>query len=111
MGQEEALETHTQNPVTKKLEGGWSKGKYFRIDWSSEDREDGATVEVILFTVLKRLRLKQTFKSQRTRNNAIAITHIEDALLRLTEGKGALFYNDIEGLNYETSYANGVDNS
>jgi len=80
---------HHQCPDTHELTGGASIGKGFRIDWEDNRKggvKGGAKVEEILLSTIYRLRLIQWGKSQRSRNNALALKSMEDAYLRLKSG-------------------------
>ena len=77
---------HHQDPRTGHLTGGEYIIPGLEIHWE-DSREggdsDGVTLDDVMIACLDRLRLRQYFKSQRSRNNALAVTHLEDALLRL----------------------------
>jgi len=80
---------HHQCPDTHELTGGATNGKGFSIYWEDTRKEGfkgGAKVEDVLLATIHRLRLIQWGKSQRSRNNDLALKSIEDAYFRLTSG-------------------------
>lgn len=89
--------------------GGWANGTGFGVVWQNgplgrgEDRiePNGAFVEHVLETVLVRLEFYQTASNGkfRSRENALAITHIEEALHWLNHRTADREFREVEGLN------------
>ena len=98
------LETTNDNDATGNPEGGSVRGVGITIDWQNgplgrgDDRKEpnGAFVEGVVAAAIQRIAYYQASKFS-CRENAIALTHLETALLWLNKRTADREARDVEG--------------